>query len=192
MNYLTLPTALRIGGKEYPIRSDFRVGIRLMQMFEDPELEPNEKMLIATKAIFAEQIPIEHMEEAMKGAMCFLDGGGGADEEVGKFKASRRLYSWKQDIRFILAAVDKSIGFSVRGQEYLHWWDFLSAFGEVGESAFSTIVNQRLLKQKGQQSDADREWWAENLEIAELKVERSADERAAIAKFNNLLKEGGV
>ena len=93
-------------------------------------------------------------------------------------------------MRFIIAAVDKTVGFSVRGKDFFHWWNFLSAFSEVGESSFSTIVSQRLLKQKGKQTESDIEWWAENADIAELKVQRSRDEQDAVDRFNKLLKEG--
>ena len=38
-----LPTALEIDGKEYAIRSDFRVILRIYSAFADPELDEREK-----------------------------------------------------------------------------------------------------------------------------------------------------
>ena len=190
---LTLPKSIKLGEKEYPIRSDCRVGIRLMQMFEDPELTDSEKLFIAMRVIFKDAVISGiYLQEALEKTVWFLNGGdlnqtSSAGSQTG---SQRRLYSWNQDLRFIIAAVDKTVGFSVRGKAFFHWWDFLSAFSEVGESSFSTIVSQRLLKQKGKQTESDIEWWADNADIAELRVQRSREEQDAVDRFNKLLKEG--
>ena len=66
----------------------------------------------------------------------------------------------------------------------------MSAFFETGECVFNTIVHQRKLKKTGKQSKADKEWWVENRDIAELKVELTGDEQEILDAFNALL-EGG-
>lgn len=186
---LTLPKSIKLGEKEYPIRSDYRVGIRLMQMFEDPELTDSEKLFIAMRVIFKDAVISGiYLQEALEKTVWFLNGGD--LNQTSSAGSQRRLYSWNQDLRFIIAAVDKTVGFSVRGKAFFHWWDFLSAFSEVGESSFSTIVSQRLLKQKGKQTESDIEWWADNADIAELRVQRSREEQDAVDRFNKLLKEG--
>lgn len=186
---LTLPKSIKLGEKEYPIRSDYRVGIRLMQMFEDPELTDSEKLFIAMRVIFKDAVISGiYLQEALEKTVWFLNGGD--LNQTSSAGSQRRLYSWNQDLRFIIAAVDKTVGFSVRGKAFFHWWDFLSAFSEVGESSFSTIVSQRLLKQKGKQTESDIEWWADNVDIAELRVQRSREEQDAVDRFNKLLKEG--
>ena len=185
---LTLPKSIKLGEKEYPIRSDYRVGIRLMQMFEDPELTDSEKLFIAMRVIFKDAVISGiYLQEALEKTVWFLNGGD--LNQTSSAGSQRRLYSWNQDLRFIIAAVDKTVGFSVRGKAFFHWWDFLSAFSEVGESSFSTIVSQRLLKQKGKQTESDIEWWADNADIAELRVQRSREEQDAVDRFNKLLKE---
>ena len=52
MMTLTLPNSIKLGEKEYAIKSDYRAGIRLMQMFEDPELTDSEKLFIAMRVVF--------------------------------------------------------------------------------------------------------------------------------------------
>lgn len=186
---LKLAKSVKIADKEYKINSDFRVGVKLMQLFEDRKLTDEEKAIIAVRVLFYDKVPLLHFEDAMRKAIWFLDGG----EEITDSKtrgSNKRMYSWKQDIRFILSAVDKTIGYSVRNCDYLHWWDFLSAFSEIGESTFTTIVTQRNLKRKGKQSESDIEWWSDNLDIAELRAEKTDEEKAAIEAFNKLL-EGG-
>ena len=186
---LTLPNSIKLGEKEYSIRSDYRAGIRLMQMFEDPELTDSEKLFIAMKVIFKNAvIPGVYLQEALEKTVWFLNGG--EPNQTSSSGSQRRLYSWNHDLRFTIAVVDRSVGFSVRGKAFFHWWDFLSAFSEVGESSFTTIVSQRLLKQKGKQTESDIDWWAENADIAELKIQRSKEEQDAVDRFNKLLKEG--
>ena len=186
---LILPNSIKLREKEYSIRSDYRVGIRLMQMFEDPELTDSEKLFIAMRVIFKDAVISGiYLQEALEKTVWFLNGGD--LNQTSSAGSQRRLYSWNQDLRFIIAAVDKTVGFSVRGKAFFHWWDFLSAFSEVGESSFSTIVSQRLLKQKGKQTESDIEWWADNADIAELRVQRSREEQDAVDRFNKLLKEG--
>lgn len=188
MYSLYLPKEVTIDGKSYKLNSDFRVGIRLMQLFEDRRFSDDEKILIAIRVLFFDKIPKESIGEAAQKMVWFLDGGG--EENGSKGSSSRRLYSWNQDLRFIISAVDKTIGFSTRGAEYLHWWDFLSAFSEIGDSSFSTIVSQRQIKARGKQTDEDRQWWLENIDIAELHIEHTDEEQQAIDKFNKLLKVG--
>ncbi|EJU23343.1 Gp15 family bacteriophage protein [Mogibacterium sp. CM50] len=188
---LTLPKSIKLGEKEYSIRSDYRVGIRLMQMFEDLELTDSEKLFIAMRVIFKDAVISGiYLQEALEKTVWFLNGGDLNQTSSAGSRSQRRLYSWNQDLRFIISAVDKTVGFSVRGKAFFHWWDFLSAFSEVGESSFSTIVSQRLLKQKGKQTESDIEWWADNADIAELRVQRSREEQDAVDRFNKLLKEG--
>lgn len=186
---LKLAKSVKIAGKDYKVNSDFRAGIKLMQLFEDRKLTDEEKALIAVRVLFYDKVSIEHFEEAMRRAIWFLDGGEDVTDSETR-GSNRRMYSWKQDIRFILSAVDKTIGYSVRNCEYLHWWDFLSAFSEIGESTFTTIVTQRNLKRKGKQTESDIEWWSENQDIAELKIEKTDEEQAAVDTFNRMLEEG--
>lgn len=184
---LRLPKSLRLSGEDYKINSDFRVGIKLMQIFEDPKLSSDEVLFILVSCLYQDEIPVDLMAEAAERGLWFLDGG---PDEPAPGGAGKRMFSWKQDLRFIVSAVDKTIGFSTRGKEYLHWWDFLNAFNEIGESVFATIIMQRSIKSKGKQTDADREWWSDNLEIAELRKEHSAAEQNVIDKFKEQL-EGG-
>lgn len=66
----------------------------------------------------------------------------------------------------------------------------MSGFYEIGECVFSTLIHQRKQKKTGKQTKADREWWAENKDIAELKVELTKDEQEVLNAFNALLKGG--
>lgn len=190
MNILKLPTFLMVQGCEYAINADFRPCINIMRMFERNDLTDREKIQCMVGILYKDEIPMQLMNEAAQQAVWFLNLG---DEETsGSGKPPMRLFSWEQDLKFIISAVDKSAGFSTRSKEFYHFWEFMSAFMESGECVFNTIVHQRKLKRTGKQTKADKEWWAENKDIAELKVEFTDDEKAILDEFNALLKGGDV
>ena len=66
----------------------------------------------------------------------------------------------------------------------------MSAFYEIGECTFTTIIYQRKLKKRGKQSEEDKRWWNEFIHIAKLKEVYTDEETEALQRFEKLL-EGG-
>ena len=189
MDILTLPSSLSVQGQEYAINADWRPCVNIMRMFERTDLSDTEKILCMVGILYKDEIPDSLVTEAAEQAVWFLNLGEVADGKKNALSLGR-LFSWEQDLKFIISAVDKSAGFSIRSREFYHFWEFVSAFFETGECVFNTIVHQRKLKKTGKQSKADKEWWAENRDIAELKVELTSDEQEILDAFNALLKGG--
>lgn len=191
MDILKLPSSLTLQGKEYAINADFRPCISIMQIFERPDLTDEEKLMCMVGILYVDEIPVELLEEAATQATWFLNAG---DTGTGEGKANKygRLFSWEQDLRFIISAIDRTVGCSVRGKDFFHWWDFYSAFMEIGECVFTTLVHQRKLKKTGKQTKTDKEWWSDNKDIAELNVEKQLTpaEQSAAAEFYRLLNGG--
>lgn len=189
MDILKLPTSFLLQGREYAINADFRPCVNIMRMFERTDLTDSEKIECMVEIFYKDTIPYRLVPEAAQKAVWFLNLG---DESIDKKQGLPlgRLFSWEQDLKFIISAVDKSAGFSIRSREFYHFWEFMSAFFESGECVFNTIVHQRKLKRTGKQTKADKEWWVENKDIAELKIELTADEQEVLDAFNALLKGG--
>lgn len=183
---LKLVKTLKVGGEEREIHTDFRVCIDILQVLEDPDLLDGDKAFIAQGILFVEEIPLELIPEAQGKALWFLDGGWESIE--GGSTKSGRLYSWNQDLRFIVSATDKVLGYSSRAQEDLHWWVFLGAFSEIEESVFGMLVHQRKLRKTGKQSHEEKEWWEDNIGIARLQQPDDAESAARRQEFENLLK----
>lgn len=189
MDILKLPTSIELKGREFAINADFRPCVNIMRMFERTDLTDSEKIEVMVEVLYKDEIPRILYEEAARKAVWFLNLG---EEEV-KTKSRNnvgRLFSWEQDLKYIISAVDKSAGFSIRSREFYHFWEFMSAFFESGECVFNTLVHQRKLKKTGKQSKFDKEWWAENKDIAELKTALTQEEQEILDKFNELLKGG--
>lgn len=186
MDILNLPTKLSVNGKEFAINYDFKTAITIMNIFENTDLTDFEKIEVMVGILFIDDIVPCDMNEAAKIAIWFLNAGDIGDAEPSPYG---RLYSWEQDGRFIISAVDKVLGRSCR-KANIHWWEFMSAFYEIGECTFTTIIYQRKLKKRGKQSEEDKRWWNENIHIAKLKEVYTDEETEALQRFEKLL-EGG-
>lgn len=42
-----LPEVLTVGGEDYPIRADYRNILQVFEAFQDPDLQPEEKWIVA-------------------------------------------------------------------------------------------------------------------------------------------------
>jgi hypothetical protein len=182
---LKLAKALSVGGVDYEINSDWRPCFGIMQAFEREDITTAEKLMIMVGILYVEDIQPENYDEAIDKALWFLDPS--EDKRPSQYG---RLYSWERDEKFIISAADQTIG-GCRRKKYLHWWEFTAALMECKECVFSTLVHQRKLKKLNKQNKWDKEWWAENKDIAELKttVTLSDEEQAKYDEFNKLLGE---
>lgn len=187
-----LPICVDIAGKTYSIRSDYRAVLDICAALSDAELSDQDKA-IAVLAIFypdADTIPPEDYKEAMERCFWFIDCG---DDSTVDQRRAPKLMDWEQDLRYIIAPINRVLGQEVRSVPYdfennvggLHWWTFVSAYYEIGDCLFAQIVRIRSLRARGKPLDkADREWYAQNRHLVDLKTNYTEQE-------NELLKMWG-
>lgn len=183
----SLPTALEIGGKIYAIRSDYRVVLNIYAAFNDPELTNQEKCYVCIKCLYEDysHIPREHMQEAVDKAYWFVGGGDIPHEDN---QPDIKTIDWEQDERIIFPAVNKVAGYSVRSAAYLHLWEFLGMFNEIGEGLFSQVINIRLKKAKHKTLEKhEQEFYREHRKLIDIKRRRTPEEQAQIDRINKLL-----
>lgn len=181
-----LPESLEICGRSYRIRTDFHVALTIFQALDDPELDDREKQLAMLECLYEapEEIPPEHIAEALEKAAWFLDGGNMPKKDM-----QVKTLDWEQDESLIFSAVNKTAGFEVRGG-YLHWWTFLGYFSECGDTLLSTVLNLRRKKAKGKTLDKwEREFIAEHPELINLRRRLTEKEKAEEEWVNNLFKQ---
>lgn len=188
MNVWELPTSLVIGGVGYPIRTDFRAILDILQCMSSDEYEEDEKKMIFFTIFFEDftQIPAEHYEEAGQKAVEFIDMGMADDK-----KKKPQTMSWEKDAPIIIPAINKVVGGEIRSMPYLHWWTFLGAYMEIGESLFSSVLNIRQKKAKGKKLEKyEQEFYKENRHLIDLttKEQRSEEEMDALRKLFGLSK----
>lgn len=180
----TLPSALEVCGAQYAIRSDFRDVLHIFTAFADDDLTDAEKAEVCLRCLFLypESIPAEHLEEAVKKAFWFCDGGDAPKSE----SEGIRTLDWKHDESILFPAVSKAAGFEVRSCEYLHWWVFLGYFGEIGEGMFSTVLHLRQKIARGKNLEQwEREFYKRNQNLVDL---RTAQEQAEIDEVEAFLE----
>ena len=72
--------------------------------------------------------------------------------------------------------------------EYLHWWTFVGAYYEIGESLFSSVINIRSKKQKGKKLEShEQDFYREHKDMIDLKTQYSKEEQAEIDRLNALI-----
>ena len=170
MNAWELPTSLQVGGEEWKIRTDFRAILDILKYFSDPEYELDEQWEICLDILYEdyEHMPYHLQNEAAEKAMEFIDMG---IKDDGKRKP--QTMDWEKDAAVIIPSVNRVLGKEVRVLEYLHWWTFLGAYMEIGESLFSQIISIRQKKAKNKKLEKwEQEFYKENKALIDLPVKR--------------------
>ena len=189
-NAWSFPTSLNIGGVDYEIRTDYRAVLDLFTALNDPELQDESEELTAyaqTQCILqimfpqCDDIPEEHIQEALQKVSEFIDMG------IRDEKKKLKTMDWEQDAPIIIPAVNKVLNTEIRAQKYIHWWTFLGAYMEIGESLFSNVVSIRQKKAKGQTLEKwEKEFYKENKALIDLKEKYTEVELAEQERFKRL------
>lgn len=183
-----LPTSLEVNGKDYKIRSDFRAILDIINIFSDPNYEDDEKWIVCLTILYEdfEEMQQSDYEDAVKKAIWFIDCGNDYKSEVNK----PTLMDWEQDGAIVVPAINKVLGYECRSKEYLHWWTFIGAYMEIGESLFSNVISIRSKKIKGQKLEKwERDFLNDNKGIVILKNRLTEEEQQQEDEEQKALRE---
>lgn len=186
MGFWELPTSIDVGGEFLNIRTDYRAILDILKYFEDPDYEKDERMMICLQILYIDfdRIPQERYPEAAEKAMAFIDGGIKGDG-----RPKPRTMDWEQDAPIIIPAINRVVGKEIRAVEYMHWYTFLGAYMEIGQSVFSTVVEIRKKKALGRKLEKwEKEYLRDNRELVELKTKYTQEE---LDEQERLLRELG-
>ena len=180
------PTSLNVGGVDYEIRTDYRAVLDLLTALNDPELTDDDPQLTAymqsqviLQIMFpqCDDIPTEHMQEALDKVAEFIDMGISDDRKKPK------TMDWEQDAPILIPAINKVLNCEIRAQKYIHWWTFLGAYMEIGESLFSNVIHIRQKKVSGKKLEKwEEQFYKENKSLIDFKKveKRSEEEKKAL------------
>lgn len=189
MSILTeqLPEAVLIDGVEYPINTDFRVAIKIIEAFESEELTGLEKNEIMLELLYGENnIPDNIIPEALEMALRFLDGDCDEAEkspDEDDSPGESRLYSFTQDARYIFSGILQTHGIDITTQK-MHWWKFIVLFMDLDKDCFfSQLLSIRSRLKKGTLTKEERQWYNENKKIVDLPEHYSEEEEELLGKF---------
>ena len=179
----SLPSTLEVAGREYSIRSDFRVILEIMEVLNNVDMSDQERGYFTLLIFYPDfdSMPQEDYEEAVKQCFWFINGGH-SDEELEKNPP--RLMDWEQDFPLIIAPVNRVLGHDARSDSYLHWWTFLGAYMEIGECTFAQVVHIRDQQSRGKPLDSgDREWYRKNRRLVDMKTNLTSAEKQELLKW---------
>jgi len=184
MSVWDLPVSLSVGGEIWNIRTDFRAILDILKYFSDPEYEQDEQWEICLDILYENyaEMPYELHQEAAEKAIEFIDMG---IKDDGKKRPC--LMNWEQDAPIIIPSVNRVIGREIRSLDYMHWWTFLGAYMEIGESLFSQIISIRQKKAKNKKLEKwEQEFYKDNkslIDFSKKKVERSQSEKDELREY---------
>lgn len=175
-----LPTELEVAGQRFAVRSDFRAVLDALAALNDTALPEQARCLAFLQIFYPDWQHLPDANEALRQAMVFVNLG----QPVQQNQPHRpELVHWNTDVQLIAPAVDKVLGYSCRRCEYLHWWDFIGAFQNIGEGLFASVVNIRNKRARGKKLDkAEKEFARENADLIGNTASRFTAEEEAFFK----------
>ncbi len=177
-----LPLSLNVGGKDYPIRTDYRDCLLILDAFNDPDLSWQEQYMVMLQILYKEVPGEEHIKEAIDKALWFLNLG-----EESSQVSSKPVFSWEQDEQMIFAEVNKIAGREIRLDEYMHFWTFMGFFQCIGEGLFSTVISIRQKLNSHKKLDkTEKEFYKKNKQLVDLKKRVSTAEQQSIDLINQM------
>lgn len=183
-----LPKSVCISGENFEIRYDYRVILDIFEVLNDADLNDNARAYTVLNMFYIDFDSLTDYEASVKECFRFINGGNIEEKQ----KRRVQLMSWAQDFQYIVAPVNRVLGYEMRAVDYdfventggIHWWTFLSAYLEIGDCLFAQIVRIRELKSKGKPLDKqDREFYRNNRDIIDLKVKVSDAENELIKQW---------
>ncbi len=174
INY-DLPITVTIDNTEYPInrKGDYRMVLDVISVLNDDSLNKKEKAYTAMCIFYDFNIP-QNAQKAMDEIINFINCGDSEDEE----QKEPPIMDWEQDFSLLISPINRTLGQEIRAMRYLHWWTFISAYMEIGDCMFKTVVDIRRKKRKNKKLDTgEREFYAKNKRKVDLKVKFDDEEK---------------
>lgn len=185
----TLPDAVMVNGRGFPIATDYTAGIRFEQLMYDREATDAERAVVAVEDIYfpgAEYTP-EDRKDMLDGISWFYCCGkppNPKDKRKPKHPAgikAPRIYDFDHDAQYIYAAFMAAYRIDLSDTS-LHWWLFRALFNALpSETEFVKIMGYRAtdvskIKDKAQKAHIRR-----LQELYRLPVEMSEEDKVAAA-----------
>lgn len=178
-----LPQQAVIGGKTYPICTDYRQILEIFSWLQQDAYPEFLRWRIALALFFEGEIPETDVPEAAAWFTWFVNCGQEEPANPGP-----QLLDWEADAQDIVADVNKVAGQEIRSLPYLHWWTFLGWFRGIGEGNLATLLSVRDKVRRGKKLESwEQEYCRRNRSRVSLRKKYSAEELAEQERLKQLL-----
>lgn len=169
-----LPTTVEVGDQTFAIRSDFRAVLDAIAALNDAALPPPWRVATCLQILYPAFDRLPDAGEAFRAAMTFINLGQPVPDNQ---PVRPVLVHWDTDVQLIAPAIDKVLGYSCRACSYLHWWEFVGAFRNIGKGLFSEVVAIRDKRARGKKLDKSEQAFArENPDLIGTAVRMTSEE----------------
>ena len=127
-------------GTFYPMDFDFRIGIQVSLLQDDPELDDIEKILLTQDLIFAGDLPDD--PEVIKECVNFFINGWYQDRHVDKH-VKVKTSDFNVDQWRIYSAFLTQYQIDLNSIEFLHYWVFMGLLSTLDECAYTRVLDIR-------------------------------------------------
>lgn len=190
MSILTskLPTSLIIGGQNYKINTDFRIGIQFENILNDKTLS-DEEILNKAIELYYPIVP-QDLEEAIKQMLWFYRCGKEIEEQKGQSKQAKEIYSFEYDADSIYSGFLDQYRIDLQEVDYLHWWKFKALFGTLKEDTDISKKMSIRAMDLNSLSKEQKEYYIKMKKI--YAIPRDEDEVKAQSRLDEILMNGGT
>lgn len=154
----SLPTAIEIDGKSYPVTQNghFEMVLDCFKDLNDEEI-PQKLRVVDCCKIFYEDINDDsdimlfgdHFDEAVKKMYSFFNCNQ-VELPQKNTSTSIKLVDWETDAQLICAAILEKAGKDIRSLPYLHWFTFMGYYMSIDpNSAWGNIISIRYKRARG-------------------------------------------
>ncbi|MBP5410868.1 MAG: bacteriophage Gp15 family protein [Lachnospiraceae bacterium] len=181
-----LPTTVEVGGTEYPIETDFRIGIQFEMLLGDRSIQREDKVLIALQMYYGKNIP-RNIGGAVDAIVDFYRCGVEPDERktasksaIGKRRMDK-IYDFDADAALFYAAFLDQYRVDLNEAE-IHWWKFMAMFeGLRRDHEIQRIMQIRGTDLASIENQKERQRIMRLQEIYRLDAGLTTEEKTAIA-----------
>lgn len=181
------PTAVEIGGRDWEIRSDFRISIQFEQLMLDAAVPDDLKLGLALELYYP--VPPTDPLAAAERALWFYQCGrpAGRSGKAGGHDPGR-VYDYDQDDAQIYAAFMADYGIDLEACD-LHWWKFRALFdGLAPDNLICRIMEWRAADVKAMKGE-QRAYYRRMQKLYALR--RPAAEQAKLDEIGRALMGDG-
>lgn len=166
--------------KGFRMNTDFRIGIMMMQAFNDPELTTLEQYATAADLLFGgcnDTLP--DAQTAVQGIQYFLSGWYTDNDVKSGEKKPAMDYDMDQWRIFSAFLMEYKINLNT---EKLHYWVFMALLTTLNECAFTNVVDFRMKKIDPKMKPEARHQMAEAKARYEIKEQETVTEKEEARK----------